>query len=563
MNVAVYNWPKVYLQEIQLGHVAVSAEVRAVYEREVEWMDNPPSDPEFCYVFDAEKGLHHIQFMEKYCKHSKGAFGGKPIRFEMFQLAKLQLFFGWVHKDTGMRRFREVIDIRGRKCGKSTETAAVELDMLLDDEELGAEIYCTANKKDQANLIFNEAVNMRAQSPEIRKVTRKRQSDIYFPATMSYIMSLAADTSTMDGLNAHFFSLDEWHEAKTSAVYDVMQQSQSAREQPVAWLISTAGFVRNGFYDEKFDAAHRIALWEEGAHDYLTLVLIYKLDRREEWMDESCWEKANPGLGKIKRLDSLRANVERAKREPGYLATLLTKDFNIPENSASNWLSYEQIVNEQVADMQYLKESYAIGGCDLSATTDLTCATLMIRKPDDPVVYVLQQYFLPRSRVDAVDRESRREAPYKRWAELGWLTICDGATVDYHEVTKWFVKMVTDYDIRPLWICYDAALSGYWVPEMVEYGFDMEKIRQGPFTWTYPMKDLGGALEEKRVVYQNNPILRWCLSNVAKKSTNKDGVESIQPVKCSSVRRIDGMVSLLNAWVGYLKHYDEYIPYLR
>ena len=166
--------------------------------------------------------------------------------------------------------------------------------------------------------------------------------------------------------------------------------------------------------------------------------------------------------------------------------------------------------------------------------------------------------------MDALDAlKSDKEAPYRRWAELGWLKICDGATVNYNDVTEWFVEMVRVHDIRPLWICYDAALSGYWAPQMTEIGFNMEKIRQGPFTWTYPMKLLHGALHEHRVIYQNNPMLRWCLMNTAKKTLNKDGIESIQPVKSASNRRIDGMVSLLNAWTGMQNHTDEFVPYLR
>ena len=213
--------------------------------------------------------------------------------------------------------------------------------------------------------------------------------------------------------------------------------------------------------------------------------------------------------------------------------------------------------------MEYISHSYAIGGCDLSATTDLTCATLLIRKPNDDNAYVLQQYFIPESKIDKVEQTQSKEAPYKLWAEQGWLTINEGAQVDYSKVTEWFVNMVTTYDIRPLWVCYDRALSGYWVPEMESFGFDMEKTAQGPFTWSQPMKELGATLQEHKVIYNNNPILRWCLANTAVKTLNKDGIETIQPVKIQQYRRIDGMVSLLNAWVGYVKHYDEFIPYLR
>ena len=556
------NWPKIYLKAMLDGRIPADKKILAVYQREVNWMDNPPED--FPFEFNEKLGQHHIDFMQKFCRNSKGKSGKTPIRFELFQLAKMQLVFGWVEKDTGLRRFREVVDIRGRKCGKSTETAAVEHDMLLNDKENGPEIYDVANSKDQARLVFDECCRMRVQSPALKAIERKRQCDIYCNSNFGFIKALAAKTDNLDGLNSSFVCQDEWHEQRDSALYDVMKQSQAEREQPLYWLISTNGSRREGFFDNKYEYASNVANWEEGFHDYRTLALIYELDKREEWTDPKCWEKANPGLGKIKSIKTLREHVEQAKRDPSFLPTVLTKDFNIPENSADNWLSYEEAVNETIVPMDRLKHSYAIGGCDLSATTDLTCATLLLMKPKDEHYYVLQKYFIPESKIQALDAtKSDKEAPYRRWAELGYLKICDGATVNYNDVTQWFVSMVNDNDIRPLWVCYDAALSGYWAPQMTETGFEMEKIRQGPFTWTYPMKLMQGAFAEHRIVYQNNPMLRWCLMNTAKKSLNKDGIESIQPVKCASNRRIDGMVSLLNAWTGFQKHSDEYIPWLR
>ena len=392
----------------------------------------------------------------------------------------------------------------------------------------------------------------------MRNITKKRQSDIYFPATFSKLQALAADTRTLDGLNSSVFSLDEFHEARDSKVYDVMIQSQAAREQPLAWLISTNGFMREAFFDTKYDYCTKVALWEGGFEDYRTLPLIYELDNRDEWTDPTCWEKANPGLGKIKSIDTLAENVEKAKRDPSFLPTLLTKDFNIPENSNAAWLTYEAAVNEAVVPMERLEHSYAIGGCDLSATTDLTCASLLIRKPGDDNFYVLQKYFLPEARVDTVEASSAREAPYKLWAEQGWLHICPGATVDFSAVTQWFVDMVEQHDIRPLWVGYDRALAGYWVEEMAAAGFDMERIAQGPFTFSYPMKRLGGLFEEHKIISNNNPMLRWCVLNTSAKSANRSGVDTIQPEKTSKSKRIDGLVSLLNSFVCYTNHEDEF-----
>ncbi len=555
------NFPREYLEAIHSGKEVVSNKVRAVYEREVGWMKNPPKD--FPFYFDEKEGLRHIEFIERFCKHSKGKFARQPVKLELFQKAKIQLAFGWRYKGTQLRRFKEVVDIRGRKCGKSTETAAVEWDVFLNDRENGPEVYCTANKKDQANLIYTECVNMRTQSPELKAVTKKRQSDIYCPHNMGFIKCLASDTSTMDGLNPSFFSLDECHAMKTSALYDVMIQGQSMRDQPLAWIITTNGFVREGFFDSKYAYWSSVALWEPGFEDYFVLPLIYELNDRSTWTDPAHWPEANPGLGKIKKFETLQQYVEKAKRDPSFVSTVLTKDFNLPEAEFNTWLTFEELVNEDTYTMEDISHSYAIGGCDLSATTDLTCATLLIRKPEDERVFVLQHYFIPQGKIDHLEKTKSKEAPYKLWAEQGWLTINEGAAVDYSNVTKWFVQMVEEFDIRPLWISYDRALAGYWVPEMESYGFEMEKCAQGPFTWSQPMKEMGAAFSEHRVNYNNNPLLRWCLSNTGVKSLNKDGIETIQPVKLQQNRRIDGMVSLLNAWVAYVKHYDEFMPYVR
>lgn len=552
------NWPRLYLDAIQRGDEVVSAKVRAVYERECAWMDAPPEG----FRFDEEAAQRPIDFIEAYCKHSKGKWGRQKLELELFQKAKIALAFGWMDA-TGKRRFREVVDIRGRKCGKSTETAAVELYMLIADGENGCEVYCTANKLDQAKLIFNEVVNMRAQSEAIRSITKKRQSDIYFPAMMSSLKALAADTKTMDGLNAHFFSQDEFHEARDSKIYDVMVQSQAAREQPLAWLISTNGFVREAFFDAKYEYCSKVALWEPGFEDYRLLPILYELDSRDEWSDPKCWGKANPGLGKIKSMVTLAENVEKAKRDPTFLPTMMVKDMNVPENSNTQWLPYEAVVNETVVPMGYLENSYAVGGCDLSSVRDLTAATLLIRKPNDENFYILQQCFLPRSRVEALEQTNAREAPYKLWAEQGWLTLCEGATVDFHAVTQWFIDMVEKHKIRPLFLGYDRALAGYWAEEMVASGFDIEKIAQGPKTWTYPFKQLAGMFEEHRIVYQNSPLLRWAVLNTGVKSLNSDGIQSQQPVKTSGSRRIDPLVSLLNAYTCYLNHEEDYLNYCR
>lgn len=519
------------------------------------------NDDSFPFYFSEDVGNHAIEFIETYCRHYQGDHAGELVVLELFQKAFIQCLFGWLEKDTNRRRFREYFFEVARKHGKSFLSACIADYMLVADGEEGAEIYSAATKLDQAKIIYNAAKNIIDQSPELRALVKSTREGLSFKMTRSIMKPLPNESKSLDGLNIHFAALDEIHEQKDRNMYDVLRQGMKARRQPLIGCITTSGFRREGLYDNLHDYAVDVA--KGNIKDDRILPIVYKLDSVDEWTDPKCWVKANPGIGTIKSYVQLADDVERAKNDPSYLPTLLVKDFDMKQSEQTAWMPIESIINESVVDMDYLQKSYAIGGCDLSATTDLTCATLLIRKPDDANVYVLQKYFIPQGRIDYLENTKSKEAPYKLWAEQGWLTICEGAQVDYSKVTEWFVDMVQTYDIRPLWICYDRALSGYWVPEMESYGFEMEKTAQGPFTWSQPMKEMGATFQENKVIYQNNPILRWCLANTAAKALNKDGIETIQPVKIQQNRRIDGMVSLLNAWVGYVKHYDEYMPYVR
>lgn len=511
------------------------------------------------FHFDYEIAKRHTDFIEKFCKLPSGNIGER-LKLELFQKARLQALFGFVD-DNNLRQYNECLIIEGRKNGKTTETAAVEIDLLINDKEGAPQIYNLATMLDQAKLGFNAAHKMIMQNPTLSKWIRKRAADLYCSINFGFIKALASNSNSLDGLDVHGAVIDELAAIKDRDIYDLIKQAMGARQQPLLFCITTNGFVRDSIFDAQYEYASHII--DGSIKNDRFLPFIYELDNINEWEDEECWIKANPGLGTVKSREYLRQMVEKAKDDPSFKPTVLVKDFNMKQNPVSAWLSYESIINEQTYDMEYISHSYAIGGCDLSATTDLTCATLLIRKPNDENVYVLQHYFIPQSKIDKIDQTQSKEAPYKLWAEQGWITINEGAQVDYSKVTEWFIDMVNLYDIRPLWICYDRALAGYWIPEMETYGFDMEKTAQGPFTWSQPMKELGAALDMHKVVYNNNPILRWCLANTAVKSLNKDGIETIQPVKIQQHRRIDGMVSLLNAWVGYVKHFDEYIPYLR
>lgn len=551
------NYVRRYVRAIRAGTVTVSQPVRQVYER----LDAEAADKSCPYRFSAKLGDHAIRFIETFCRHYEGEHAGQLVKLELWEKAFIQTLFGWVDKKTRLRRFREFFLLVARKNGKSFLSACIMVYMLVADGEAGAQCVSIATKYDQAAIVYKTARKIIEQDADLSALVVPIIGGMEFKLTNSTMKALASKSKTLDGLNLHYCSCDELHAQEDRNLYDVTKQGMKARKQPIFGTITTAGFAREGIYDELYEYARSVAMGTVA--DAHLLPVLYTLDDRAEWTDPDAWAKANPGLGTIKSRQQLADDVERAKHDPSCLPSLLVKDFNVQENAAASWLPWAVLKNETVAEADYLDHTYAIGGCDLSATTDLTCATLLIRRPEDPQFYVLQQYFLPKARVEQVEHQGRKEAPYRLWAQQGWLTLCDGATVDYNDVTEWFVSMVQERDIRPLWVCYDAALSGYWVPQMTDMGFEMERIRQGPVTWTYPMKRMKGLFEDHRIVYQNNPILRWCLSNTAAKSSNQRGIDSIQPEKITANRRIDGTVSLLNAMTGYYNHEDEFLAYLR
>lgn len=538
-----------YWRSIEAGRVTVSERVRKIYARLVSDIEHPAGG----YVFDEGRAVRPIEFIEQFCKHSKGEWAGQPVKLELFQKAYISALFGFVHADTGLRKYKETLFMVGRKNGKSTLLAGIALYMLIADNEPGAEVYSTATKKDQARIIFDETHNMVRQSPELNRFVKKRKSDLYFPLRMAKFQALGKNSDTLDGLNAHCVIMDELHSVKDRNLYEVMKQSQSARRQPLLVMITTAGTVRECIFDDIYSYACSIV--DGTFQDDTFLPIIYELDSREEWTDPKAWEKANPGLGCIKKVSDLVDKVERAKNSPKDLNGILVKDFNIRDTVNTAWLSFDDINNESRFDITRFRGSYAIGGADLSITTDLTCATLLMMDKATQERFVTQMYWLPRASLDKRVKEDK--IPYDKWHEQGLLRLCNGNSINYGDVTAWFLEMVNEYGITPAWIYYDSYSAKYWVEEMEANGFLMVRCIQGAKTLSLPMQMLGADLQAKKVNYDNSPILKWCLTNTGIQ-TDRNG--NIVPIKNQSAKqRIDGTASLLDAYVGLYEHFNEFV----
>lgn len=505
------------------------------------------------YIFDEQKALRPIHFIEKYCKQSKGKWAGKNIKLELWQKAFIEAAFGFVDKDTRLRQYSKVALFVARKNGKSTIASGLANYMLTKDGEGGAEIYSLATKREQAKIIWDESKKMISKSPALAKRIRCLVGGIYYDATDSFYRPLASDSNTLDGPNAHFVTADEVHAWKDVNLLDVMYDSMSARTQPMLLETSTMGTVREGAFDNEYEYFSDLILDKLPVKDYTTLAIIYELDNPNEWQDENAWFKANPALGSIKDFAKLRDKVNKAINDSSKLKNLLCKDFNIRQNDRQAWLSFEELNNQATYDN--FVDCYCIGGCDLSSTTDLTCATLITYKNKE--ILVKQMYFLPSNNFEYKIKEDK--IPYDKWLDQGWLRISEGSKIDYHDVTKWFYEEYQTNGVRPLWIGYDSWNAQFWCDEMKEYGFDMVEVRQGAKTMSQPMKQMKADLIDKKINYNNNPILKWCLSNVSIKS---DENENIRPVKEKSRQRIDGAVSLIDAYCIYMEKQNEYLNFI-
>lgn len=550
-----YNPILEYWEEIEKGNINVGDKIRRTYKKVVKDIKYPGE-----YFYSPKRGNHILEFAENFCRHSKGKCGGKRVKLELWEKAHLATVFGFIDIE-GNRKYRESILIVGKKNGKSLLASIVGLYMLTADGEMGPEVYAVATKKDQSKIIWLESKRMVRKSPALSKRVRSLVAELDTDFNDGVFKPLASDSDTLDGLNIHCVLMDEIHQWKQGkALYDIMADGVSAREQPLVYITSTAGTIREDIYDQKYDEAEMVINGyddPEGYKDEHLIAFIYEIDNRKEWTDESCWEKANPGLGTIKNKQTLKDKVEKAKKNPLLVKNLLCKEFNIRETSSEAWLTFEQANNTETFSVEDLKPRYGVGGVDLSSTTDLTAAKVLFKIPESEKIYTLSMYWIPEDLVEK--RITEDKVPYDIWIEKGYVRTCKGNKISYKDVKAWFVEIQEKYDIYINMIGYDSWSAAYFVEDMQEYfgKAAMIPIIQGKKTLSQPMKNLGADLENNLIVYNNNPVDKWCLCNTA---VDIDRNDNIQPIKTSKPRRrIDGTAALLDAYVVLQNNYNEYM----
>src|SRR3989339_648175 len=373
-----------YYHEIQKGNILVGEELKNQLDRLIIDLHNSK------YVFDEQPGKLRIDFIETFCKHTKSPFNGQPFILELWEKAIIQTAYGFKMADTGLRRFNEVILLIARKNGKTTFIAGLDLaEFFLSSG--GVDIVCASNTTEQANILFEEINNMREQSPSLSKDTRSRKNIffIYSPKTKNKIKKLSAQSRNKDGYNIEVGCIDEVHEMTDSKVYDAIKQSQSTKEEPLIFIITTEGTTVGGFLDNKLDYARKMLKGE--ITDERVLPWLYTQDSINEiYEDKNTWQKSNPSLGTVKTYSYLEDLMYKSRHDLAARVTMLCKDFNVKQLEQGSWLTYNDLNNEATYDINELRNSYAIGGVDLSSTTDLTVALLLLIK--DGKKYVIPQF---------------------------------------------------------------------------------------------------------------------------------------------------------------------------
>lgn len=529
--------------------------------------------------FDIDKSERPVKFIETFCKMPSGRTG-EPIRLEPYQRAVVETVFGWVDKD-GYREFQEVLNIWGRKNGKTTLLAALELYMLCADGEGSPQIYNVASSKPQASLGYGAAVKMWKQSPALSKHVRKgtvveRDSDgLIFDRNMGYITPLSSATRHLDGLDTHFAVIDELSSIVNRDLYDLVKQSTPSRRQPMIFTISTSGFTRGGIFDDQMEYAEK---WlKNPSMDDRFIPFIYELDSKEEWTDESCWVKANPGLGTVKSVDALRGYVEKAKNDPAFLPTVLCKDFNVPANQASAWLTYDEAVNEEPLDLDGCK--YAVVGFDASDTTDLTAAKALMLKAlrdedgnvvrdengvpvDDGKIYELSMYWIPEDTIrqwsEAGSRNSRDNAPYEKWIERGLMRTVPGNKIPKRVIVDWILEL-RDQGILTFACGYDPWHIDDTTEEQLKRligSTRVHKVVQGPKTLSGPMKQMKPDFAAGRFVDGHNPVNEWCRMNAECKVDVNDNWQLEKKLR-DPRNRIDGLAAELDAYTVMIGMEDD------
>lgn len=535
-----------YYQGIQDGSVTVGKWIRMLYAYIVHGIEDK------AFTFDQKKANKAIEFIETQCRHSEGELAPGLFVLELWQKALISCIFGIIGKD-GYRQFREVFVVVGRKNGKTLLASAIMAYMLFADGEYGAKAYCVAPKVAQADIVYNNFWHTVLLNHELAEKSKHRKSDIYIEETNSSLQKIALSDRTSDGFNPHLSVQDEvaaWAGDKGLKAYEVLKSGAGARRQPLIFSISTAGYINDSVYDELIKRSTRFLMGE--SREQRLLPVLYMIDDIEKWNDINELRKSNPNLGVSVSVDYLLEEIAIAEGSLSKRSEFICKYADIKQNSSLAWLpaNVVETASGDALDLNDFRDTYCVGGIDLSQTRDLTSCCAVIEKNGQ--LYVFSHFFLPAEKID--EATQRDGVPYQIYIQRGLLTPSGDNFVDYHACFDWFRNLIENYKIYPLEIGYDRYSAQYLVQDMQAYGFHMDDVFQGENLYGV-IQETQGLLEDGKIHIGDNDLLKTHLLNSAIKMSTERGRGKL--VKLSPSLHIDGTAALLDAMTVRQKWFAE------
>lgn len=541
------NWIFKYHEAIQKKEVIVGVWVRLCFEILTTGLLNGE------WEFNEKKANKAIKFIENFCHHSEGR--SDLLHLELWQKAIVSAIFGTMDKTTGYRQFREVFIIVARKNGKTLFAAAIAAYMTYVDGEYGAKVYFLAPKLDQADLVYDAFYQIVQSDDELDSITKKRRSDIYIKAFNTSVKKIAFNSKKSDGFNPQLVVNDEmeaWPGDQGLKQYEVMTSALGARKQPLIISIATAGYVNDGIFDELFKRA--TAFLKGNSREKRLLPFIYMIDDIEKWDSIEELKKSNPNLGVSVSAEYYLEQIEIARNSISKKVEFMTKFCNIKQNSAVAWLDYWDVMKcvheEKPLSLEDFKGCYCVGGIDLSRTTDLTAASIVINR--DGINHIFTRFYMPQKRYEVAINEDN--TPYNIYRDRGFLFISGENQVDYKDVYNWFIELVKVYKIKPLKIGYDRYSANYLVEDLKTAGFHTDDVYQGT-NLTPILHEFEGNLKDGLFDFGDNSMLAAHFLNVAVDINLNDS--RMKPVKIEKRMRIDGAMSVFDALTMVSKYHNE------
>lgn len=560
------SWLLEYREAIRRGEIIAGNELITELDNLINDMDDPR------YIYDTTDADIRINFMQGCIRLTKSPFYNKPMKLMLWQKAFIEALYSFKMADSfytdnaGRRRnvdrFQESILLIARKNTKSETCSALILTESIIGNE-GADLVCSSNDDIQASILYDAIDTMRLLIDPDQLDTAKNQRFIRILPTNSKIFKLSDRTRNKEGRNIDFAVIDEVHEMKTNVIIKSIQQSQSLKDNPKCVEITTEGFVNDGALDDILKKARAIIRGEDdGVSAERFLPWLYTQDSENEvWTDPKSWQKSNPSLGTVKRWDYLEKQIDLARKSKSDRIFVLSKDFNFKQNAVQAWLNPEDYKYVAKYDLDDFRGALCLGAVDLSETTDMTSAKILLMRKDDKTKYVHQHYWIPESKLSNTD-DIQAGAKYKEWAQKGMLTICEGNDIELSAVADWFYDMYVEHRFKLYKCGYDVKFSKDFLRQMDSYGFETEIVLQNKLTLSNAMKLCESDLKSQYINYNENEIDMWCLGNAAMEMDNVGNVQAVK-IPGQAGKRIDGAVTLIILYEMYRRYRSDFVKMLK